>query len=155
MDTKDNTGPHHFSMPAWISCAPFEQLLGMNIEKADAGEAILTMPFVRSLSQGAGLMHGGALVSLADTAVVMAIKSVVSPGTHFATITMENRFLHPVKKGVLVARARVVEHSGCQLKGTCDVFDETDRKVMVFKSVFKIAQHAEIRNITYDTNSDP
>ena len=35
-------------------------------------------------------MLGGVLVSLADTAVVMAIKSVVTPGTHFATIAMQN-----------------------------------------------------------------
>ena len=91
MNTNNHNGPHRFNMPAWISCAPFEQMLGMEIVKAEAGEAILRMPFIQSLAQGAGLMHGGALVSLADTAVVMAIKSIVDPGTHFATISMENR----------------------------------------------------------------
>ena len=87
MNTSDHNGPHRFSMPAWISCAPFEHMLGMEIVTAEAGGAILRMPFIKSLAQGAGLMHGGAMVSLADTAVVMAIKSVC--GTR-------NPFCHPI-----------------------------------------------------------
>jgi uncharacterized protein (TIGR00369 family) len=149
MNTSDYTGPHRFSMPAWISCAPFEQMLGIEIIEAEAGEAILRMPFVKSLAQGAGLMHGGAMVSLADTAVVMAIKSVVAPGTHFATISMENRFFYPVKQGILEAKASVSERDGSTIKGTCDIFDHKDRKVMIFESVFKIARDAEIKDIVY------
>ena len=151
MDNQNQTGPHHFSMPAWIACAPFERLLGMHIVTAEAGQATLTMPFLESLAQGAGLMHGGAIVSLADTAVVMAIKSVVAPGTHFATIEMQSRFLHPVKKGVLEARARVVERQGARLKGACEVRDETGRTVMTFESVFQIAKDAEIKTIVFET----
>ena len=145
MKTNNDTGPHSFSLPAWISCAPFEQLLGMQIVKAEGGEAVLHMPFFKELAQGAGLMHGGALVSLADTAVVMAIKSMVPPGTHFATIAMESRFLHPVKKGILMAKATLVEHKGPILKGSCDIHDEADRTVMTFASVFKIATDATIK----------
>jgi uncharacterized protein (TIGR00369 family) len=149
MNTSNHNGPHRFSMPSWISCAPFEKMLGMEIVKAEAGEAILRMPFIKSLAQGAGLMHGGAMVSLADTAVVMAIKSVVLPGTHFATLSMENLFLHPVKQGILEAKARVAERDASTIKGSCDIFDEEDRKVMIFESVFKIAKDAEIKDIVY------
>ncbi|HSO20721.1 MAG TPA: PaaI family thioesterase [Desulfosarcina sp.] len=150
MDRYDFTGPHRFTLSAWISCAPFEKLLAMEIVEADAGRAILKMPFYHNFAQGAGLMHGGALVSLADTAVVMAIKSVLPPETHFATISLESRFHHPVKKGILLARAAVVERQASILKGSCDVFDEADRSVMTFTSVFKIAQDASIRGIRFD-----
>ena len=144
------TGPHRFSLPAWISCAPFEELLSIEIIKAEAGTATLTMPFVKSLAQGAGLMHGGAMVSLADTAVVMAIKSIVSPGTHFATISMESRFLHPVKKGILEAKAKVVKRFESTITGSCDVFDEQNRKAMEFYSAFQIAKDTKIRDISFD-----
>ncbi len=86
MDKKENmettgayasTGPHRVRLEQWISCAPFERLLNMEIVEAKDGHAVLTMPFFYDLAQGAGLMHGGALVSLADTAVVMAIKSLL------------------------------------------------------------------------------
>lgn len=149
MKTHSDTGPHRFDMPAWISCAPFEQLLGIDILEAEDGQALLTMPFTRSLAQGAGLMHGGALVSLADTAVVMAIKSLVAPGTHFATIAMENRFLHPVKQGIVQARAVVAEREGAILKGRCEVLDEDGRVVMTFTSVFKIARDAIVRDVRF------
>ena len=156
MNTIDDTGPHHFSMPAWISCAPFETLLGMEILSADDGKALLRMPFKRSLAQGAGLMHGGALVSLADTAVVMAIKSVVAPGTHFATISLESRFLHPVKAGVVEARAAIVAHDGTLLKGQCRIIDGTERTVMRFASTFKIARDAEIKAVAFaDLPAEP
>ena len=155
MNTPNHTGPHRFSMPAWISQAPFEQLLGMETVKAEAGEAVLRMPFLKSLAQGAGLMHGGALVSLADTAVVMAIKSILAPGTHFATTALESRFLHPVKKGIVIAKALVLERQDCILKGTCDIFDESDRSVMQLTSVFKIAKDAPIRDFHFDDGYVP
>ena len=59
------TGPHKFDMKGWISCAPFERLLHMEIVEASDGRATLTMPFLIDFAQGAGLLHGGALVSLA------------------------------------------------------------------------------------------
>ena len=102
-----HTGPHRFEMQAWIACAPFEELLGIEIVSAVDGRATLTMPFVKPLAQGGGLLHGGALVSLADTAVVMAIKSILEPQTHFATIDLQTQFLHPVKQGTVKAEAEV------------------------------------------------
>ena len=97
----ESTGPHHFAMEGWISCAPFERLLHMKIVEASEGKAILIMPFLLDFAQGAGLLHGGALVSLADTAVVMAIKSTLPPQTHFATISLETDFSARCGRGPL------------------------------------------------------
>ena len=93
-----STGPHRFTMDGRIACAPFEKLLHIDIVEAADGKSILTMPFFVAFAQGAGLMHGGALTSLADTAVVIAIKSVIPPKTHFATVSLESKFLHPVSR---------------------------------------------------------
>ncbi|MEJ2039832.1 MAG: YbaK/EbsC family protein [Desulfosarcinaceae bacterium] len=149
METEEYTGPHHFSLPAWISRAPFETLLSIEIIEAGQGQAVLKMPFLKSFAQGAGLMHGGALVSLADTAVVMAIKSILPPGTHFATVSMESRFVHPVKKGSLLARARVVARDGAHIKGECSVLDERGRTVMTFASLFKVARDRAIKTVRF------
>jgi acyl-CoA thioesterase len=92
-------------MADWISCAPFEKLLHIKVVEAANGWAVLTMTFLIDFAQGAGLMHGGALVSLADTAVVMAIKSLLSPKTHFATIyNQEKRPVLEFKSTFKVAR---------------------------------------------------
>ena len=150
-----STGPHEFHMEGWISCAPFERLLNLTILEAADGEATLTMPFYIQYAQGAGLMHGGALVSLADTAVVMAIKSLIPPLSHFATITAEVRYLLPVKKGMITARARVTEREGRIVKGRATVYDEEDRAVMEFLSTFKIARDTAIRGITFKDGDVP
>lgn len=145
-----STGPHQFQMEGWITCAPFERLLKMEIMEAAEGRAVLRMPFLIDLAQGAGLMHGGALVSLADTAVVMAIKSLVTPQTHFATISMESKFLYPVKQGMVTARAHVAGREGRILRGEATVYNEDGKAVLAFASVFKIARDAVIRHITFE-----
>ena len=144
-----STGPHRFHMEEWISCAPFERLLNMTIEEAHDGRAVLSMPFLIDLAQGAGLMHGGALVSLADTTVVMAIKSLMPAGTHFATISIQTKFLYPVKQGIVRAKAGIVEKEGRTVKGEAIVYDEEQRAVLEFSSIFKVARDANIRGITF------
>ena len=144
-----STGPHRFNMDDWISCAPFERLLNITIVEAADGAATLTMPFLIDFAQGGGLMHGGALVGLADTAVVMAIKSIVPPQTHFATISLETKFLRPVKQGEVTAKAQVVNRKGEILMGQSTVYDDEKRPVMAFSSTFKIAKDAKIREISY------
>ena len=153
--TTEATGPHQFSMPGWISAAPFERLLHITIVAASEGRATLTMPFLVDYAQGAGLMHGGALVSLADTAVVMAIKSLLPEGSHFATIRLETRFLLPVKKGVVTARAQVVSRVDRTIEGQATLFDDQDRAVMEFSSTFKIARDARISGITFADPAPP
>jgi len=145
-----STGPHEFRMEGWISCAPFERLLNVNIIEAAHGRAVLNMPFFIEYAQGGGLMHGGALVSLADTAVVMAIKSIITPLSHFATIALEAKYLSPVKKGIVTAEARVVHREGRILKGQATLYDDENRVVMEFTSTFRIAADARIKGITFE-----
>jgi acyl-CoA thioesterase len=130
--------PLPFELPAWIACAPFEEYLGMRIDEARDGRAILTMPFKVKLAQGKGLMHGGAVTALADTAVAMAIKSLLPEDSHFATVAMELKFHAPVRGGTVRAEARVTERDERNIHGEAQVFDGNGVKVATFISHFKI-----------------
>ncbi len=130
--------PLPFELPVWIACAPFEEYLGMKIEAAADGRAVLTMPFLVKLAQGKGLMHGGAVTALADTAVAMAIKSILPEDTHFATVEMSLKFHAPVKGGTVRAVAYVAEQEGRTIRGEAEVYDENGVKVASFISVFKM-----------------
>jgi len=136
------TGPHNFEMQGWITCAPFERLLQMEIIEASEGCATLKMPFLVDFAQGSGLMHGGALVSLADTAVVMAIKSVIPAGTQFVTVSLGAEFSHAVKLGVVTAKAKVTCQGGSEWRGEASICDEAGRVVVEFSSVFKVLKEA-------------
>jgi len=50
-----DTGPHQFQMEGWVSRAPFERLLHIEIVEAADGRAMLKMPFLVDFAQGAGL----------------------------------------------------------------------------------------------------
>ena len=96
-----------FELAEWIDLAPFEDYVGLVIESIADGEARLKVPFRVCLANGGGVMHGGALTTLADTAVAMAIKSLLPAGTIFATTELRTSFLAPVTAGIVTARARV------------------------------------------------
>ncbi len=139
-DEMRDPGRVQFEMPGWIACAPFEALCGLEILEAGAGRAVLRMPFRVKLSQGGGLLHGGAITTLADTAVAMAIKSRVPPGSRFATVELRTRFHAPVRRGRVEARARIVRWEGRDVEAEARVFDEEGRLVATFESRFRMAR---------------
>ena len=135
-----STGPHTVDMQEWVAFAPFEQLLNMEIVEAVDGTAMLRMPFYRDFAQGIGYMHGGVLASLADTAVMIAIKTLLTPGTRFATVSMQMDFIRPVKQGMVTAKSRVIERDGRLIKGEAVLYDDEQQSVLEFSSVFKLAR---------------
>ncbi len=130
--------PLPFSLPEWIALSPFEEYLGMRIDEAAGGRAVLSMPFRAAHCQGAGLMHGGAIVSLADTALAMAIKSLLPRGTHFATIEMTLKFHAPVRWGMVRAIAEVGERGDRDIAGQVEIVTEEGIKDATFKAVFRV-----------------
>ena len=138
------TGPHEVKLEEWVSCAPFEELLGIKIIEASDGHAHLSMPFVFKLAQGKGLAHGGAIVTLADTAVAMAIKSIIPPNSRFGTISLNSEFLAPVTKGILEAKATVKFLENRMVQGVATVFNEDNMEVLKFSSLFKLAKDVKI-----------
>jgi acyl-CoA thioesterase len=138
----DPDAPLPFELEQWVSLAPFDKTLGMAIESFGDGAAVLTMPFTVKLAQGKGLLHGGAITSLADTAAAMAIKTLLPEDTHFATVQMTTRFLAPVMGGTVTAHARAVRDETTErtYRGEVSVTDDGGKVVAEFSSEFKLAK---------------
>lgn len=129
-----------FELGAWIDTAPFEDLVGITIESAVDGKALLKFPFRVKLAQGGGVLHGGALTTLADTAVAMAIKSCLPEGTRFATTELTMQFLAPVLQGFVTAEAEVTGPDGRTFNGQAELFDDSGTLVARFSSTFRVAK---------------
>ncbi len=129
-----------FTLSGWIDTAPFEDLVGITIESSAAGEAVLSFPFTLKLAQGGGVLHGGALTTLADTAVAMAIKTLLPDGTIFATTDLAMQFLAPVRQGRVQAVARVSGPEGRTFRGQAELFGEAGELVARFSSTFRVAR---------------
>lgn len=133
-------GPHQVALDMWIECAPFERLLGIEIVQAAQGQATLTMPFRREFANGGSVLHGGAFVSLADTAAVMAMKSVLPPASHFGTIRMEVDFQRPVVQGIVTAVAKVADCGDRRWDAEVALYNDQQQQVMQMTAKFKVSR---------------
>lgn len=133
-------GEKPFRLNGWVDTAPFEDVCGLEHEQIGDGKAVLSCLFRVKLAQGGGVMHGGALTTLADTAVAMAIKSLLPEGTVFATTELCTRFLAPVRCGRVRAIATVRGPEGRTFYGEAQVVDDSGRTVVGFTSVFRVAR---------------
>lgn len=138
--TSRNPNEKQFELRSWIDTAPFEDLLAITIEETQPGRAVLSLPFKVKFAQGGGFLHGGVLTALADTAVAMAIKTLLPEGTVFATTELTTRFLAPVKSGRVTATATVSGPDGRSFFGEATVNDASGREVARFNSVFRVAR---------------
>lgn len=91
---------------------PFLELLGIEVvEVGDDGRSVLRMPSHEKLWQPYGVLHGGSIYTLADSAAAYAIGGMVERTKRFVTIEMKINYLAPVKDGIVEARARVLKGS--------------------------------------------
>ena len=99
--------------------SPFETLLDIRVLNIGEGTARVEMPFKREITQPSGVVHGGAITTLADTASAVALRKLVEPSKQYFTARLEIRFLSTLREGSLVAEAVVVEKK--KRKATVDV----------------------------------
>jgi len=93
------------------SSSAFGRLLGLEILKAEGGEAILSLKMHDGLRNLHGKLHGGALFSLIDTAMGQASHSLGDGSPNSVTLECKVNYIRPVTDGELICRAWVV-HGG-------------------------------------------
>ena len=87
---------------------PYVRLLGVKFVSAERGSATFALEVREELKRMGGLLHGGAIASLLDTAAAFAVHTVLEPEKHTVTIDLTLHFLRPVTSGRVEARARVL-----------------------------------------------
>lgn len=91
---------------------PLFRFLGASLVCAEEGEAVITLPVTENLGQGAGVVAGGILATLADEAMAHACISMLKDGQGTVTAEMNIRYLRatdPKKGGCLTGTGRVVK----------------------------------------------
>jgi len=111
--------------------SPYWQLLGMKIECAEAGKARLVLPCKRELLQLFGQVHGGAIASLIDSSVAVALALTLSPEEKATTVELKVNYLLPVRAGEIYAESKLVKRGKSIIVGTTEVTDQDDRLVAI------------------------
>src|SRR5947209_18939674 len=91
------------------SSSGYAQLIGMQIKTLHNGTGAVSIQVDERLMHPQQIVHGGVIFTLADTAMSMALISVIPPGTRFSTIEAKINFLVPVRAGELLAEASIVQ----------------------------------------------
>ena len=89
----------------------------------------LRMPVEALHKQVHGVVHGGVLAALADTAGGLATYMACPRGTRVATVEMKINFLEAVEAGTVFAEAEVVRRGRHIAVVDCDVRDDRGRLV--------------------------
>ena len=78
--------------------SPYYRLLGMEVKEIKEGESRIEMPFKQDLTHPYKIVHGGAIASLADSAVAMALIDLVGPKDRITTIEFKINFMASTNK---------------------------------------------------------
>jgi uncharacterized protein (TIGR00369 family) len=105
----------------------FPRLLGIEIDEIEPGRARLSVEVRKELLQIQGVMHGGAIASLIDTAVAFAILGASEADSRFTTVEMKVNYLSAIRDGRVIADARLIRDGRRIVVAECDVFDSKGR----------------------------
>ena len=106
---------------ARFNAAPYYQLLGMRAESARPGESCVRVRFDPKLMQSFGSVHGGVLMTVADSAIGIAVVTTIGPDEAAATVDIAVQFQSPPGPNDVVAEGRVTRRGGKLAFGECVV----------------------------------
>ena len=107
-----------------ISKVPFANLLGIELQEAGRGSATLRLIVREELKQIHGVMHGGAIASLVDTATAFAIATLLANEERVTTVNLTINYVRPLKRGTARAHARVLRAGRRLITVSAEVLDD-------------------------------
>jgi len=107
-----------------MATVPFAKLLGIELDDIGSGSATLGLKIRKELKQNNGVVHGGAIASLIDTATAFAILSFLEPTEKVTTVNLTISYLRPLTVGRITAVARVLRAGRRLIVVSAEVFDK-------------------------------
>ena len=111
-------------LSAWF--APWVQALGLKVESCADGEVTLRLPQSDQLARVGGMLCGQAMMSAADTAMVLAIVTQLGDQRPMTTVQLNTSFLKPLSGQDARVTARVIRAGKSLVFGEIDIAGATD-----------------------------
>jgi 1,4-dihydroxy-2-naphthoyl-CoA hydrolase len=116
-------------LDALLALMPFAGHLGLVLDEAEASRVVIRLDWAPHLCTSGGIMHGGVLMSLADTAGALVTYLGLPEGKSTATITSTSHMFRPVGGGTVRAVAVPVHRGRTTVTAETSIFDTEDRLV--------------------------
>lgn len=91
-----------------FASVPYARFLGLQLGEFSNGEASIHLEVRDELKQNQGMVHGGAIASLIDTASAFAVLTRIEISERVTTADLTIHYLLPVTTGRITAIARIV-----------------------------------------------
>ena len=114
---------------ALVAAMPHAAALGVALESASADEVVGGFDWAEERCTAGGVIHGGALMALADSVGAVCAFLGLPPGTTTATTTSTTHFLRAVRDGRVTATARPLHRGRAQVVVRTDLTDAQGRLV--------------------------
>ena len=112
-----------------LETVPFAKLLGIELEEVAPGTATLGFDIRDDLKQNNGVVHGGAIASLIDTATAFAVISLLPPDEQATTADLTISYLRPLKNGRAHSTARVVRAGRRLIVVSAELVDDAGKLI--------------------------
>ena len=117
-------------------------LLGMRTISVSPERAEVVMEHQKSITMPYGMIHGGAIASLADTAAGYAMASSLTRDEAFATLEMKMNILRAVREGAVTAVATPIHRGSRTAVYDVRITDGEGRLVATFSCTQLIVKKA-------------
>ena len=116
-------------MDELLGAMPFGAQLGLKLVDARPDEVTVRLEFSDRLCTTTGVMHGGALMSVADTAGAICAVLNLPPGAGTSTIESKTNFFRAVRQGHVDAVARPLHIGRSTIVVQTELHDASGRRV--------------------------
>lgn len=129
-NTGDNTpSQHRLIESARRNAVPVARLIGFGVQEISDGRAVAILEADERHANPMGTLHGGILCDIADAAMGMAFVSTLAPEETFTTLELRINFFRPFWKGLLRAKANVVNRGSTVGFVECSITDDRGRLI--------------------------
>ena|SRR5438105_1531455 len=116
-------------LEALVALMPFAGHLGLTLDEASADRVIARLAWAPHLCTAAGIMHGGVLMSLADTVGGLVTFLGLPEGATTATITSTSQMFRPVSSGIVRAVGVTLHRGRTTVTAQTSLYDSAERLV--------------------------
>ena len=120
----------------------YARFLGLELGEIRPGEVTIHLEVRDELKQNQGVVHGGAIASLIDTASAFAVLTQIAVDERVTTTDLTIHYLRPATNGRMTATARILRGGRRLFVLSVDVHDNTDTLIATAVTTYiKIAQN--------------
>jgi uncharacterized protein (TIGR00369 family) len=129
----------------------FSTLMGMKLLEIDPGRARMSLNWRPDLCQPAGILHGGVIASLIDTAIAQSILLTLpdtdepTTGGRIVTVDLRVKYLRPVSEGEIFCDARIVRPGRTILHTAAIVTNREGKEVALGDSIYMVLRSEQLR----------